>query len=41
VALGIVYVARRRRTVRAEYAALDALRAQDAEPAGREPQETN
>jgi membrane protein DedA with SNARE-associated domain len=42
--LGVVYVARRGRTVRAEYAALDTLRDQQeraAQPAGREPQETN
>jgi membrane protein DedA with SNARE-associated domain len=39
VLLGAVYVARRRRTVRAEYAALDTLRAQE-EQAGRESPET-
>jgi membrane protein DedA with SNARE-associated domain len=40
--LGVIYVSRRRRTVRAEYAALDALRAQQAQDGpGREPQETS
>jgi membrane protein DedA with SNARE-associated domain len=40
VVLGAVYVARRRRTVRAEYAALDTLRAQQDE-SGREPPKMN
>jgi membrane protein DedA with SNARE-associated domain len=41
--LGIVYVARRRRTVRAEYAALDTLRAQGSREAqaGSDPPKTN
>ncbi len=40
--LGVIYVVRRRRTVRAEYAALDALRAQQAQDAsGREPPKMN
>jgi membrane protein DedA with SNARE-associated domain len=43
MALAVVYVARRLRTVRAEYAALDTLRAQRPDEAqiGRESQEKN
>jgi membrane protein DedA with SNARE-associated domain len=43
VALAVVYAARRLRTVRAEYAALDTLRAQRPDEAriGREPPKTN
>ena len=40
--LGVIYVARRRRTVRAEYAALDTLRAQQAQDgSGGEPPKMN